>query len=174
MLHVPNTERFVLKDSIGFCTSLPNQKYWLWKTEGQRLHIKSPPIARFNIAIAFEPGERSGEEVFGSRVRQIGKRPEHIIEGEMHQTVSADDRISPRNRVTDYIELAERHSWAFKNGVRTDQFIHDVRTCVFKRRQINVPHPIEVTAGGVKEFFDAKLPQDPWKSFNKEAGLFKC
>ena len=70
----------------------------------------------------------------------------------MHQAVAAEDHVGSRQRVAGEIsdtELAVRSAETLL--VALDHARHDVHAVIVVDRKLNVPHPVPVAAGGVKD-----------------------
>jgi hypothetical protein len=85
-----------------------------------------------------------------------------VLVGEVNKRVTAQDQIGVRHLVNGEVKHTERPvPSAVPSGIGIDQVVDDVTALVADPVQVDIPHPVEIPARGVKHRPDAKLADEP-------------
>jgi len=123
------------------------------------LQIDRAPLACRDVRIAAPAGERRREEIAGPRRGDVRERPVNVAQRKVHQTVATQHQIDPRERVAQQIEVAELATGCrIRVLVARHQVRDDVGADIGNACQIDLTHPLEVTARNIEYRPDIQLP----------------
>ena len=152
--YAPDTKRFVCVGSACFGALLVQDRVGGRKPEGRGLQIQKSPVAVHRISVLVMLRKRRGNEPAEIASSDIGESLADIRERQVHETITAEDRICCRKRIAEEIELTKFYpaiGGSKQCGIALDNLTDDVGPDISIELQVKAVHPSEVAARQIQE-----------------------
>ena len=150
----PDAKRFVCVGSASFSATFVQDHGRGRQPERYGFHVQQPPVTVRRILIVAVLRKRRGNEPPKIAFSDIGKSLPDIRERQVHETITAEDRICCRKRIAEEIELTKFYpaiGGSKQCGIALDNPTDDVGPDISIELQVKGGHPSEVAARQIQE-----------------------